>query len=89
MADFAAQLRSVSAVLGDPKATPLDKAAAIKAVPVAVIEALGQLNPAFKPLLEALAKVGGGAGGVGAAGAGGSAAKDGGGGSGGKGKGKK
>ena len=88
MADFAAQLQSVSAVLGDRKATPLDKAAAIKAVPVAVIEALGQLNPAFKPLLEALAKIGGGSGRAAAGGGGSAAAKDGGG-SGGKGKGKK
>ena len=79
---FAAQLQSVAAVLADKNSTTLEKAAALGEVPVAVIEALGQMNPAFRPLLEALAKVGGSGGG------GGSAAKDGGS-SGGKGKGKK
>ena len=89
VANFAAQLQSVSAVLADRGATPLEKAAAIKAVPVAVIERLGEMNPAFKPLLEALAKIGGGGGSGGGGGGGGSAAKEGGGGSGGKAKGKK
>jgi hypothetical protein len=79
---FAAQLQSVAAVLADKNSTTLEKAAALGEVPVAVIEALGQMNPAFRPLLEALAKVSGSGGG------GGSAAKDGGS-SGGKGKGKK
>ena len=70
---------------GTPEDTVLrlnKDAAALGEVPVAVIEALGQMNPAFRPLLEALAKVSGSGGG------GGSAAKDGGS-SGGKGKGKK
>ena len=79
MADFAEHFRSVQAALLGT-GTLLEKAAAIQAVPAAALEAIGQLNPQFKTVLEAVAKVGG---------AGGSAAKDGGGGSGGKGKGKK